>query len=121
MKPLVSFYRRIFARPGLLLAVTLLKFVLLILIAHWLTPPIPCNTYVQGVNCVAHSTTERHLADILISASTLAFVGAWTLQRYRQRKNDPPVANLTDALYGGASLALVIYLALAITRLVQAG
>lgn len=121
MKLIAIFIRGLFKSPYLLLALTIVKFVALLLIAIWLTPPIPCNTYVQGAGCALRDTTSRHLAEIGLSAIFLAFVSTLTVRRLRNHNTWNILRSPLDISYGLVSLALAGYVVFAIIRLVQAG
>jgi hypothetical protein len=123
MKSLAPVIRSKSALPIVRLSIAVAVWAVLLWIGTWLTPPILCNTAIEGVDCAVRMSTSRHLVEIGLASVLVTVLVAWNFS-LRQTTDEPTSHRrvlATRALYSLSLLFISVYLVLAITRLVQAG
>lgn len=113
--------RLLFFQISLLLATWL---VLGFLISH-LAPPIPCNTFIEGANCVPRQTTLFLCLHILRDGFMLGVVVSSMVRFLSSARVATKVFNPAQRMSLGVYLVVALYLGvfcvMAIVALVQAG
>lgn len=123
MKSLTTVIRSKSAQPIIRLCIAVVAWVVLLWIGTWLTPPIPCNTAIEGADCAVRMSTSRHLVEIGLAGILVTLLVSWnfSLTQTTDEATSHRSVLVIRALYSLSLLFISVYLVLAITRLVQAG
>lgn len=123
MKSSISAIRALSTRPIARLVLAVVIWLVLLWIGSWLTPSIPCNTLIEGANCPVRTSTARHLVEIGLAGALTWVLISWnvSLAFARDESSSARTVLATRVLYRLSLLLTVMYLIMAITRLVQAG